>query len=137
MLRWLLKQLRSLFGRAVISRPGLEDGSPPALTEATPEVAPRRSYPTVPLNRHAGEGRPPKLHWKPSHPSTITRFKAEVTCSHGHGVVLRDHTVEADGQVIPSVVCKEPGCDFHEMVCLVGWTSGRIPAQFERVDETT
>jgi len=75
-----------------------------------------------------GEGRPERLRWKASHPSTIRRFKAEVTCSHGHGIALRDHTVEADGSVVPSIVCKAPGCDFHEIVRLEGWRAGRIPA---------
>jgi hypothetical protein len=68
------------------------------------------------------------LHWKASHPSTIRRFKAEVTCSHGHGIALRGHTIEADGRVVPSIVCRTPGCDFHEIVRLEGWRAGRIPA---------
>ncbi len=91
--------------------------------------APRpRSYPLICFKEHVGEGRPEMLHWKASHPSTIRRFKAEVTCSHGHGIALRDHTIEADGRVVPSIVCRTPGCDFHEIVRLEGWRAGRIPA---------
>lgn len=91
--------------------------------------APRsRSYPVIGLKEHVGEGRPEMLRWKASHPSTIRRFKAEVTCSHGHGIALRDHTIEADGRVVPSIVCRTPGCNFHEIVRLEGWRAGRIPA---------
>jgi len=91
----------------------------------------RRYFPIMSLRRYTGEGKPPRLEWKASHPSTIKRFKAEVTCSRGHGIALRNHTVEADGRVVPSIVCLEPGCDFHEIVRLDGWAAGRIPAQSE------
>ena len=91
--------------------------------------AARRHYPVMSLPRYIGEGKPPRLEWKASHPKTIKRFKAEVTCSRGHGIVLRNHTVEADGRVVPSIVCKEPGCNFHEIVLLEGWTAGRVPAR--------
>lgn len=86
----------------------------------------RRSYPTIPLAMHRGDGRTPPMHWKPSHPSTIRRFKAEVTCARGHAIALRDHSVEADGRVVPSIVCNAPGCDFHEIVRLEGWSAGQI-----------
>ncbi|MCJ2086731.1 hypothetical protein MKK88_12110 [Methylobacterium sp. E-005] len=43
--------------------------------------------------------------------------------------MLRDHTVEADGRVVPSIVCNAPGCDFHEIVRLEGWTGGRLPGR--------
>lgn len=88
----------------------------------------RRARAVVLLSRHVGEGRPPAMHWRESHPTTIRRFKAEVTCSRGHGIALRSHSVEADGRVVPSIVCREPGCDFHEIVRLDGWTAGRMPA---------
>jgi hypothetical protein len=87
-----------------------------------------RLYPSRTLEQYVGEGSPPPLRWKASHPSTIRRFKAEVTCSRGHGITLRDHTIEADGQVLPSIVCKRAGCTFHEVVRLEGWSAGRIPA---------
>jgi hypothetical protein len=96
-------------------------------SRSTSAASRQRSYPLIALNEHAGEGRPERLHWKASHPSTIRRFKAEVTCSHGHGIALRDHTIEADGRVVPSIVCRTPGCDFHENVLLEGWRAGKIP----------
>lgn len=123
MLRWLLNRLRSIFfGKAPRRTPGVEDAERPV-------SIPPRSYPTIPLREHVGNGSPPRMHWKASHPSTIKRFKAEVTCSRGHGIVLRDHTVEANGRVVPSIVCKEPGCDFHEIVRLDGWRWGYISAK--------
>lgn len=123
--KWLVAFLRFLWGRrrwtrAQERKPG--GGRPHGHGGG-------RAFPTVALRQHVEEGRPPELHWRASHPSTIRRFKAEVTCSRGHSIALRDHTVEADGQVIPSIVCKQPGCDFHEIVRLEGWASGRIPAQ--------
>ena len=120
MLNWVISNIARLFGGGLWSR----------LLRSTRSKRgeERRSYPTIPLSLHSGEGRPPKLHWKPSHPSTIKRFKAEVTCSRGHAIALRDHTVEADGRVIPSIVCKTPGCDFHEIVRLDGWSAGRLPS---------
>ena len=112
--RWLLR-LVGLFG-----------GEPRGTPHRREMQAPRRSFPIVPLPEHSGEGSPPRLHWKASHPSTITRFKAQMTCARGHGIALRDHSVEADGRVFPSVVCNAPGCDFHEYVRLEGWSAGQI-----------
>ena len=119
---WLKAVLRFFVGGPNARRPASRTFHPTG-------PAPRqRSYPLISLKEHAGEGRPERLHWKASHHSTIRRFKAEVTCSHGHGIALRDHTIEADGRVVPSIVCRTPGCDFHEIVRLEGWRVGRIPA---------
>ena len=43
-------------------------------------------------------------------------------CKYGHIGTLDDHVIHADGMVVPSVWCAEPGCDFHEQLRLEGWT---------------
>lgn len=43
-------------------------------------------------------------------------------CPNGHYGTLTDHEIAADGTVSPSVACPEPGCTFHDMVKLDGWT---------------
>lgn len=48
-------------------------------------------------------------------------ISASIYCSNGHYGILTDHTIESDGAVKPSVVCPEPGCDFHEYISLKGW----------------
>ena len=40
-------------------------------------------------------------------------------CQKNH---LLDHEIDDQGIVTPSLDCPTPGCDFHEMVQLVGWT---------------
>lgn len=126
--RWLRAIIRFLGGPAREANASAPPRSitTPSATAARREYQPR--YPLRSLARHHGDGRPPRLQWKPSHPSTIARFKAEVTCSQGHGITLRDHTIEADGRVVPSIVCKQPRCSYHEVVRLEGWDAGRIPA---------
>ncbi|EZP73071.1 hypothetical protein BV96_01261 [Sphingomonas paucimobilis] len=120
--KWLKAVLRFFVGEPNAQRPASRTSRPPGAASR------QRSYPLIGLKEHAGEGRPERLHWKASHPSTIRRFKAEVTCSHGHGIALSNHTIEADGRVVPSIVCRTPGCDFHQVVRLEGWRAGRIPA---------
>ncbi|ACS40453.1 MULTISPECIES: hypothetical protein [Methylobacteriaceae] len=94
--------------------------------------APRTERPVEPrhrqvtIRRYGGGDRPPPLHWKACHPSTVRRFKAEMTCSQGHALVLKDHTVTAEGRVLPSVVCQARGCTFHEFVRLDGWAAGEL-----------
>jgi hypothetical protein len=78
------------------------------------------------VKEHKGIGDPRALHWKACHPSTVRRFKAEMTCKSGHGLVLKLHSVSADGVVTPSVVCLRPGCNFHEFVRLEGWKIGPL-----------
>ena len=80
----------------------------------------------VPMKRFAGSGDPPPMGWKACHPRTQHRFKAQLTCARGHGITLPGHSVEPDGQVRPSVVCRSPGCSFHEVVRLDGWTGGYL-----------
>lgn len=126
--KWWMAVLRFFVGREK-AKPSASRKLRPVQGRPAAAVPSRRPYPLTALKEHAGEGRPEKLHWKASHPSTIKRFKAEVTCSRGHGIALRDHTIEADGRVIPSIVCRTPGCDFHEVVRLEGWRSGRVPAK--------
>lgn len=79
------------------------------------------------IRRHHGQGDALPLHWSPCHPSTITRFKAELTCSNGHGLTLRAHRIDASGAVFPSVVCPSEGCAFHEYVALDEWPFGPLP----------
>jgi hypothetical protein len=78
------------------------------------------------IPRFDGSGDPPPLHWKACHPSTARRFKAEMTCRAGHGLVLKGHSVDAGGMVRPSVVCMTRGCGFHEFVRLSNWTLGQL-----------
>jgi len=51
--------------------------------------------------------------------------KAVVMCSNGHSLFLGEtHTIQADGQVMPSLVCGIEGCGFHKIVRLMGWEAG-------------
>lgn len=68
----------------------------------------------------------PVLSWKPCHPSTMRRYKAQMTCPRGHGLVLKNHSIDSTGRVQPSVVCRTEGCDFHEYVRLKDWSFGRL-----------
>lgn len=71
------------------------------------------------------DGEPtPALHWVPCHPTTAARFKATVVCDRGHALTLKQHAVDAQGAVWPSVVCPALGCEFHRYVQLDGWTGG-------------
>lgn len=89
----------------------------------TPVVTRRQIF-TIP---HLSKGAAPvALSWTDCHPTTIQRFKAEMRCSNGHAVTLKNHRVDRDGLVSPSVVCREPLCGFHEFVRLEGWTAGPI-----------
>lgn len=97
---------------------------PPFARRPSVTATQNRSSRPIVLRRFDGEGDPPPLMWKPSHPRTASRFKAHLTCAAGHGVTLRDHAVGADGSVRPSVVCMAPGCSFHEFVRLDGWSGG-------------
>ena len=85
-----------------------------------------RSRTVVKLKHWSGQNRPPPLMWKDCHPRTRTTFKAELTCSNGHGVSLRGHSIAPDGRVSPSVVCLAPGCSFHDFVRLEGWSAGAL-----------
>lgn len=64
--------------------------------------------------------------WKSCHPRTRKRFKAEMVCGNGHRLVLSGHSVDADGTVAPSVVCRVPECDFHDFVRLLDWQGGKL-----------
>jgi len=92
--------------------------------EASSRVTSRREPPV--LTRYLGQGDPPPGQWKACHPSTILRFKAEVTCPFGHGMVLKGHSISEHGYVLPSVVCPKKGCTFHDFVKLEGWTFGAV-----------
>lgn len=78
------------------------------------------------IRRYDGAGDPPPLHWKACHPSTQHLLKAQLTCAQGHGITLRSHSVAADGRVQPSIVCRTPGCDFHEVARLDKWDRGPL-----------
>ena len=92
--------------------------------QAPPAYRPIRSI--IPIPRFIGEGDPPPFHWKACHPSTIKRFKAEMCCPEGHGLVLKGHSIAADGRVSPSIVCPNPTCSFHEFVSLSDWEFGAV-----------
>lgn len=107
LLRWLVSLLR--FAKPPANHPGV-----------------RRHFATISIPRHTSGGQAPPLHWTACHPSTIRRFKADLICSRGHGISLKNHRIDSDGQVVPSVVCLAPDCDFHEYVSLDGWTAGNL-----------
>lgn len=65
-----------------------------------------------------GNATPSWQRYEPDAPSAI------VICPNGHNCAIgifgiTRHTIAADGEVNPSVVC--PECDFHEFVRLDGW----------------
>lgn len=109
MIKWLRGLVGWLWGRgAVAQRPVT--------------IEPR----VVPIPRLIPGMAPTPLTWSECHPTTVKRFKAEIICSYGHAVTLRNHRVDRDGFVSPSVVCREPLCRFHEFVRLEGWTAGPV-----------
>lgn len=104
--------LRHLFGFA---------DRPPA-----PAAEARWIRPVVELAEWKSAGNPPPMTWKQCHPRTRATFKAELTCSNGHSISLRGHSIHANGMVSPSVVCRAPGCDFHDYVRLDAWSAGEL-----------
>lgn len=111
MLRWLRTLLSRIF----------PDRNP------APRPAQRSwTRPRLDVPRYAGGGEAPPMHWKPCHPATVRRFKAEFACPNGHGIILKGHSIDADGTVHPSVVCPVPACDFHDFVRLSRWDAGSI-----------
>lgn len=88
---------------------------------------PDRRYHLVEVPRIGdGSGDSHVLSWKPCHPSTMRRFKAQMTCPRGHGLVLTNHSIDSTGLVQPSVICMTEGCDFHEYVHLKDWNFGPL-----------
>lgn len=93
-----------------------------------PVRAPTQRYaprPRIRLAHWQGIGSAPAGHWAACHPSTERIFMAEVTCPRGHRLTLKGHSISEAGQVHPSVVCRHPGCDFHEFVVLENWAQRR------------
>lgn len=97
-------------------------------TSQSPAARYERKYYLQRIPRYNGKGQPPAGHWAPCHPSTMRRFKAQMACTAGHALALNNHSVAGDGRVRPSIVCRAPGCDYHEIVLLEGWTFGDIAA---------
>ena len=120
MFGWLAKLWRSIF---VSDR----KSSPPERPILRPH-GPIREYIPVgrPIAAYRGEGDPPPMHWKSCHPRTRARFKAHMTCTRGHAIVLSGHRISSEGTVRPSVVCRTKGCDFHDWVKLKEWTDGAL-----------
>lgn len=58
---------------------------------------------------------PPAPAWWPFGAGVMLR------CPSGH-VGRLDHEIATDGTVSPSVMCMNPGCDFHDYVTLDEWT---------------
>jgi len=56
-------------------------------------------------------------------------YWAELCCPGCGKVALlgRNHTVDANGTVHPSVVCPFPPCTFHEFIALDGWARPSTP----------
>lgn len=121
MFGWLARLWRSTFG-------GKSHRSQPddhvLLQPCRPIREPRRVRHQVAV--YFGEGNPPPMHWKSCHPRTRARFKAHMTCSRGHAIVLSGHSISSEGAVRPSVVCRTEGCDFHDWVELKDWTDGAL-----------
>lgn len=92
----------------------------------TPPELPNYRRRFILVEEFVGHEDPPPMHWKACHTSTMRRFKAEMTCHAGHGLVLKGHTIAVDGTVFPSVVCMKPGCSFHEFIRLAGWRYGPL-----------
>ena len=95
--------------------------------QANRPPSPVRRHPrkVLALTRWNASGEPPAaLYWVPCHPATAARFKATIVCDRGHALTLKQHAVDAQGAVWPSVVCPTPGCEFHRYVQLDGWTGG-------------
>jgi hypothetical protein len=113
MLRWLKSLLSRFFG----------EKSPPPAREPS---SGRWARPRLDVPRHAGASEAPPMHWKPCHPATVKRFKVEFACPNGHGIVLKGHSIDADGTVHPSVVCPAPACGFHDFVRLARWDAGAV-----------
>lgn len=120
MFRWLARLWRSVF----VAEQKLSSRESPILRPH----GPIREYPPVgrPVAAYRGDGDPPPMHWKSCHPRTRARFKAHMTCSRGHAIVLRGHSISSKGAVHPSVVCRTKGCDFHDWVKLKDWTDGTL-----------
>ena len=116
-----LSVLRRTFG----GRPEEALGEPAASSKL---VKPKsRTFAPLGIPRFNGmSAAAPPLSWTACHPSTIRRFKAQLTCSAGHGLVLKNHAIDAAGNVYPSVVCRFPGCKFHSYVRLQQWDLGAI-----------
>lgn len=133
MIKRLLAFLARLFGFSSI--PAKE---PPEMTVGTSRQSVDESahvdigqivayrYRLVDVPRFRGASNAPPFSWVPCHPSTMRRFKAQMTCPRGHGLVLKGHSIDAAGRVHPSVVCLAEGCDFHEFVRLSGWEFGAV-----------
>lgn len=96
------------------------------LSKSEPMEPWRGWRPVIGLECWKNAGQPPPLMWKACNARTRATFKAELTCSNGHGVSLRRHSIAADGRVLPSVVCLAPGCSFHDFVRLKGWSAGAL-----------
>ena len=118
MFGWLRRLWRSIF----VGERGASSLDRPAARPQSPTRAHRPAG--KPVAAFSGQGEPPPMHWKSCHPRTRPRFKAQMTCARGHAIVLSGHTISAQGEVRPSVVCRTPGCDFHDWVRLKDWTDG-------------
>ena len=61
----------------------------------------------------------PKGHWRSG--ISAGRRSASISCpACGRIASLRNHDIDADGKVTPSLVCAYE-CGFHEYVILKGW----------------
>jgi hypothetical protein len=54
-------------------------------------------------------------------PPESDAHKAILVCPNGHYERIKFHTIDADGNVSPSVVCQGKDCNFHETIVLTNW----------------
>lgn len=49
------------------------------------------------------------------------RKSVSFTCPNGHIYMLDKYQIQANGIVLPMVLCPADGCGFHEFIKLHGW----------------
>ena len=50
-----------------------------------------------------------------------TLLSAMISLLRAIGLVTAVHTIRANGEVAPSVICGVDGCGFHRFIALDGW----------------
>lgn len=89
----------------------------------------------VHIPRHRGEGRIPQGHWY-----VATDGDLWLRCPMcGKGAVMEEHSVNAAGEVTPSIMCaRTPQCSYHVWGILDGWFYGEKPegAKVKFTDQT-
>lgn len=118
MLSWLYRKLKNFFAKR-------HDAPPQRQSDRVPPNRRRIDWPLIPILK-GDATRPEGPCWLPCHPRTRSQFKAEMICDRNHRLVLTGHRISAGGEVYPSVVCRAPGCSYHEYVRLLDWDGGDL-----------